>query len=98
MCGAHRHVLSSEKEAVAYVSLATAKEGIPFNAARLELADLALADGDYRATIVKPDSRVLRSVSVKVKDGRVAVSLPAFTDDLAVHVVGSGTNATSSAH
>jgi len=84
--GSHKYVLSSEKEAIVYCSSATAKVGVKFESQLLKLKDLSLLDGSYRMDIVKPDKGVLRTRQLAVEDGAVTIRLPAFTDDIAVHV------------
>ncbi len=84
--GSHKYVLSSEKEAVAYCSSATAKDGVKFESKVLKLKGLSLSDGDYRIDIVKPDRGVLITHHLAVENGAVTIRLPAFTDDIAVHI------------
>jgi hypothetical protein len=79
-------VLSSKKEAIAYCSSATAKEGVKFESQALKLKDLLLSDGDYRMDFVKPDRGVLITHHLDVENGTVTIRLPAFTDDIAVHI------------
>jgi len=82
----HKYVLSSRKEAVAYCSSATAKEGVKFESQLLKLKGLSLSDGSYRMDIVKPDKGVLITHKLTVENDTVSVRLPAFTDDIAVHI------------
>ncbi len=82
----HKYVLSSGKEAVAYCSSATAKEGVKFRSRVLKLKDLPLSDGGYRIDIVKPDKGILSTRRMAVENGTVTLRLPAFTDDIAVHI------------
>jgi hypothetical protein len=84
--GSHKYVLSSKKEAVAYCSSATAKEGVKFESRVLKLKGLSLSDGGYRMDVVKPDKGVLMTHRLAVKNGAVSIRLPAFTDDIAVHI------------
>jgi len=84
--GSHQCVLSSKKEAVAYCSSATAKEGVRFKSQLLKLRDLSVADGTYTAEIIKPDRGILATRTVTVKGDALSVELPAFVDDIAVHV------------
>ena len=88
--GSHRYVLSSKKEAVAYCSSATAKEGVKFESQVLKLNNLSLSDGSYRMDIVKPDRGVLITHQLAVENGAVSVRLPTFTDDIAVHIYKNG--------
>ena len=84
--GSHRLVLSSSREAVAYLSSATGQSNVNFTAQTLRLRNLALANGTYTVEIVKPDTGVINTRTVSVTGGSVDLSLPAFTDDLAVHI------------
>ena len=82
----HRYVLSSKREAIAYCSWATAKEGVKFKSQTLRLKGLFLVDGTYKMDIIRPDSGVVSSPTVTVGQGALSVKLPAFTDDIAVHL------------
>ncbi len=84
--GSHKYVLSSKKEAIVYCSSATAKEGVKFESQALKLKGLLLSDGSHRMDIVKPDKGVLRTHQLAVENGAVSIRLPAFTDDIAVHI------------
>lgn len=84
--GNHRYVLSSEKEAVAYFSSATAKEGVQFKGQTLRLKGLSLADGTYTMDITKPDRGVLSTHTVTARGGTLSARLPSFIDDIAVHL------------
>jgi len=84
--GSHKYVLSSKKEAIAYCSSATAKEGVKFESQALKLKDLSLSDGSYRMDIVKPDRGVLMTRQLAVEEGAVTLRLPVFTDDIVVHI------------
>jgi len=84
--GSHRYVLSSKKEAVAYCSSATAKEGVKFKGQTLRLKGLSLADKTYAVAIIKPDSGVLSTRTITAQGGTLSARLPSFTDDIAVHI------------
>jgi hypothetical protein len=84
--GSHRYVLSSKKEVVAYCSSATAKKGVKFKSQVLKLNNLSLSDDSYRMDVVKPDKGVLTTHRLAIKNGIVSIQLPAFTDDIAVHI------------
>jgi len=85
----HQYVLSSRKEAIAYCCSATAKENVKFDSRLLKLKDLSLSDGNYTADIIKPDKGILKTQNVAVKGGSVSLKLPAFVDDIAVHIYGN---------
>ena len=82
----HQYVLSSKKEAIAYCCSATAKENVKFDSRLLKLKDLSLSDGNYTAEIIKPDKGILKTQNVAVKGGSVSLKLPAFVDDITVHI------------
>jgi hypothetical protein len=87
----HQYLLSSSKEALVYLSSPTRVEGRQYASMTIELRESALADGAYTVDIIKPDWHVdagllARFTDVSVADGSVALALPAFTDDLALHV------------
>jgi hypothetical protein len=82
----HAYVLSSEREAVGYVSSDTAEEGVRFPAGDIELDALATDDGTYDADVVDPVEGVVGEQTVDVADGAATVAVPAFTDDVAVHL------------
>lgn len=83
--GSHQYVLSSKKEAIAYCSSATAQEGVKFERQLLKLKGLSLSDGRYKTDIVWPDGKIMTR-HLTVENGAVTVRLPAFTDDIAVHI------------
>ncbi|OIP73054.1 MAG: hypothetical protein AUK43_01560 [Oscillatoriales cyanobacterium CG2_30_40_61] len=82
---AHRYVLSSPKEAIAYLSSEAGTQNISFPQQTIFLKDLSLTDGLYQMDIFKPDQGVLSSQKIEVIQGKVAVQLPEFIDDMAVH-------------
>jgi hypothetical protein len=84
--GSHQYVLSSKKDAVAYCSSATGKEGVKFKGQTLRLKDLSVAGGTYTMDIIKPDRGVRTTRSITVRGGTLSVKLPAFVDDIAVHI------------
>lgn len=84
--GSHQYVLSSPREAIAYLSSDTEEQDINFPAQALQLTDLDLVDGEYTAELVKPDRGVLATQKISVTRGKVSMDLPEFTDDLAIHL------------
>ena len=84
--GSHQYLLSSSKEAVAYMSSDTGEQSVNFDSQTLGLNGLVLTDGKYTADIIKPDRGIVANSTVTVQDGVVSVSLPSFTDDIAVHI------------
>jgi hypothetical protein len=87
----HQYLLSSSKEALAYISSPTGVEGHEYVPMMVNITGSALADRAYRVDIIKPDRHedqgLLASYTdVTVADGAVDIQLPAFTDDIAVHI------------
>lgn len=87
----HRYVLSSAREAVAYVSSNTGQQNRTFKAASIKISGSSLANGKYTVDIVKPDQQskdglLQRIRNVAVNKGALTVKLPKFTDDIVVHV------------
>jgi hypothetical protein len=87
----HEYLLSSSKEALAYISSPTGIEGEEYVPMMVNITDSALADGAYTVDIIKPDRHdhdglLARFTDVTVADGSVQIALPAFTDDIAVHI------------
>jgi hypothetical protein len=87
----HRYVLSSDREAVAYISSKTGQHNKNFKAASIKINKSALQSGKYTVDIVKPDEQskdgLLQRISnVSVSNGTLTVRLPAFKDDIVVHV------------
>jgi hypothetical protein len=87
----HDYLLSSRKEALAYISSRTGVEGKAYDPMIMQIIHSALADGAYTLDIIKPDKHVddgllARFTDVTVADGSVDIELPAFIDDLAIHI------------
>ena len=87
----HEFLISSSREALAYISSGTGIEGEQYAPMMVRIADSALADGAYTVDIIKPDRHdddglLARFTDVAVADGSVEIGLPAFTDDIAVHI------------
>lgn len=86
--GFRKMVLSSEREAIAYMASEMGRVGTEYRAQRLELMGLSLRDGSYTADIWKPAAPggLVETVTCTVSRGSTMIFLPAFTDDLAVHL------------
>jgi hypothetical protein len=87
----HKYLLSSSREAVAYVSSNTGAMNVNFPAQPLQINDSRLTNGTYRVDIIKPDrladNGLLRRMSnVSVSNGALTVQLPTFRNDVVVHV------------
>jgi hypothetical protein len=87
----HRYVLSSDREAVAYISSRTGQQGRTFSAGAIQISGTTLSNGTYRVDIVKPDKHtdggLLKRISnVRVNNGALTVQIPTFKDDVVVHV------------
>ena len=86
--GLRKMVLCSSRECVAYMASALGDVGTKHPAQDLQLQGLKLADGHYRVAIWKPDgsAAALALEATNVAGGALVIRLPAFTDDLAVHL------------
>lgn len=80
--------LSSQEEAVVYFSSKPGIENERFPAQRTRLENLALKDAVYKVEIWKPAAPggIIEEQSYKVAKGKVTMELPAFADDLVVHI------------
>jgi hypothetical protein len=86
--GFRRMVLSSKKEAIAYMASKMGRVGAQYDAQNLSLTGLALADGVYTVDIWDPAASggLMRTRNENVRVGSVTIPLPTFADDLAVHL------------
>jgi len=82
----HHLVLSSSKEAIAYLSSPTGIEGMAYSPGRLRLQGLALADGQYTARFFDPEQGTVTTEAVSVVKGQARLNYPPFADDMAVHL------------
>ena len=91
--GFRKMVLSSSKEAIAYMASRMGQVGTGYSARSLSLTGLALADGTYTVSIWKPvaSGGLVQTLTETVQGGSITVSLPSFTDDLVVHLVKEST-------
>lgn len=81
-------VLSSEREALVYLSSAPGAEEVSYEAGEVRLSGLNLADGTYTVGVWRPAAPggLLESVVARAADGRLDVGIAAFTDDLVLLV------------
>jgi hypothetical protein len=86
--GASAYCLQSKREVVVYCEAPGGKAGIDYSAGLLKLKELALSDGAYTAMVFDPATGVSWKEAVSVKQGRMDMELPKFTDDIAVHITG----------
>lgn len=84
--GSHRYVLSSDKEAVCYCSSPTGDEGVAYDTQSLDVSGLATSDGEFIAEIYDPSNGVIETKSTLVSAGGTTLTLPEFTDDIAIHI------------
>lgn len=84
--GSHQYVLSSGEEMVTYLSSDTSVEGNTYPAETVAVSGLATSSGRYRVEIIDPAVGVIDTLEDRVSGGRLSVDLPAFTDDIVVHV------------
>jgi len=80
-------VLSSKSEALCYLSSESGAFDVQIPAQRVQLYDVAMVDGPCLIRFVDPASGPLDgTVKAEIEDGRVDIEVPAFTDDLMIHV------------
>ncbi|MGF1475529.1 MAG: hypothetical protein ACFB6S_08205 [Geminicoccaceae bacterium] len=92
-------VLSSETEALIHMASAPDRNRLPFAAREIRISDLALADGDYLADLIDPSAGPIKQLPIEVRRGRTEFQLPAFVDDIAIHVTAKPASPqTASAH
>lgn len=87
--GAHRYMLASDREAVLYFSSATGEEGVQYEANTVILVNLPLkANKTYQVSIFDPKrgGGVVERQTLFIRQNRVEIELPAFTDDIALHI------------
>lgn len=85
----HNLVLGSPREVVAYVCSPTGIEGMEYRprGVQMRLADLPLADGEYRARFFDPKSGPAGERTIRVRRGTTNFRTPDFVDDYVVHIV-----------
>ena len=84
----HNLVLASSQEVIAYVSSPTGIEGYHYGprGAQIRLADLPLADGQYRAEFFDPKSGSAGARMIRVRGGTTNFRTPPFVDDYAIRI------------
>jgi hypothetical protein len=84
--GEYRLALASARETVVYLHTGGSRETIPAGR-QLALRDLEMPDAPVSVTLVRPSSGKTAAVRAAVSDGKLALELPEFFEDLAVHIV-----------
>lgn len=87
--GAHQYILCSSHEAILYFSSDTGEEDVRFNPQKVKLTSLPLIpDEDYVVDVVDPKSSggLLENRSMSITGREAEIALPAFVDDIAVHI------------
>ncbi|GJM29027.1 MAG: hypothetical protein DHS20C17_16620 [Cyclobacteriaceae bacterium] len=86
--GFRKMVLSSSKEAIAYMASKMGEIGTKYQSSTMDLSELALKDGVYTVEIWKPIATggKTKVLDQEVRNGALTLNLPHFTDDLAVHI------------
>ncbi len=83
--GKYQANLASDKEAVVYLHAGAYGERIAAGQPLL-VDDLPLASGNVSVTLLQPASGAQENREAAVRDGRLEITLPAFLEDLTVHV------------
>lgn len=87
---ARNYCLASGREVVVYMESGPRRAGVKYPEGVLGLKDLPIGTAKARLVIFSPSEGMVSRQEVRIIDGRLRLSLPAFTDDLAVHIVKSG--------
>ena len=76
--------LSSDQEALVYLSSAPGEEDTRYDSSDLRVGKLNLTDGAYRVSFWKPSAPggLSKKILARVSRGALEISLPSFTDDL----------------
>ncbi len=82
----HHLVLSSDKEAVIYLSSPTGIQDTKYPPYGIRMRELNLKDGKYDALLFDPANGKRDRKQILVKDGKTKIRLPAYVDDIAVHM------------
>ncbi len=84
----HQIVLSSSKEYMLYQSSGTGQENIAFDSSTFQINTKDFETGDYRVDIIHPGVGKGRNTSrsITVKGQPFKVKLPAYVDDIVVHI------------
>jgi hypothetical protein len=88
----HKYLLSSSREAVAYVSSNTGAIDVEFPAQALQISGSRLADGQYTVDLINPrrfgtDQGLVKTIkNVAISGGALTVNLPKFRVDIVAHV------------
>jgi len=83
----HRYILSSSKEAIIYLSSPTGIQDLNYPGKSIRLRELKLGNGKYDVLVFDPANGKSGQNHISVKDGRAKIHLPAYIDDMAVHVI-----------
>jgi hypothetical protein len=83
----HKFVLSSGKEAIAYLSSGTGEQNVKYRVQNIEIKKMGLNDGFYNQIIYYPETGKEIQSEVEVKGGKLVCELPKFVDDIVVHLV-----------
>jgi hypothetical protein len=59
---------------------------VDFQSWRIYVTDLTLKNGGYTMEIIQPAVGIVRTEKIRVNNGSLTISLPDFTDDIAVHI------------
>jgi hypothetical protein len=84
--GERQLALASSKESVVYLHSEAARTGVK-SGEELVLEQLALSDGPVAVLALHPNTGMTSRFSGTVRDGRLPIGLPAFSEDLALHIV-----------
>jgi hypothetical protein len=82
----HAYCLQSTDEIVLYLESPNGKAGYSYPRTDVSLNNLTVMDGIYQGYFYQPDDGKQVDIEVSVKDSQAALSIPEFSDDLAVYL------------
>lgn len=83
---AHHYALQSDDELVIYLESPNGKSGYEYREKSVTISGLSINDGAYSTAIFFPESGELVEQGIQVRKGMASLTLPGFSDDLAVHI------------
>jgi len=81
-------VLSSQNEAVVYISSLPGQEGIKYSSQEILISEVGLVDGKYIAEVWKLSAPggLIERIEIELSESKTSLTLPDFTDDIALYI------------
>ena len=83
---AHQYTLQSPKEVVMYIESPNGRSGFEYPEKNVTLSGLLLDDGKYNTAFYVPATGNTLEIVTSVQNGKASLSIPRFTDDLAIYI------------